>query len=255
MSGLTTTARAALGVPGIDNVDGQIHLLVPVVNVGDAALSALEVRAVRLGGAARLGPVAFPVVLGMLEGRSAASFAVRFSAAGLAVGRRYLLALTVSYASGGAVHGLQLNRYVRIPAPTVPMTAVLHARVTTVLAQNTWRYTLHNDEPADSGLYVSSLAMMVSAPVMITGTPPGWRGETDGISYVFWRAADYLHPYPNHLMPGGELAGFRLASPYTASQASAAAVSSWNHSLDAVGPLMTADAHACYVLTPYRNDQ
>jgi hypothetical protein len=125
--------------------------------------------------------------------------------------------------------------------------------VATVLAQNTWRYTLHNDEAADSGLYVSSLALMISAPVMITGTPPGWRGETDGISYVFWRAADYLHPYPHHLMPGHALSGFRLNSPYTASQASAAAISSWNHSLDAAGPVLTADVHACYVLTPYRH--
>lgn len=248
MSGLTTDARAALGAPGIENVDGQMHLLVPVVNVGDIPLSGLEVRAVKLGGAARLSPGAFPVVLGMLEGRSAASFAVRFSGASLAVGRRYLLTLTISYSCGNTVHGLQLNRYVRIPAPTPPSTTVLHARVTTVLAQNTWRYTLHNDEAADSGLYVSSLALMISAPVMITGTPPGWRGETDGISYVFWRAADYLRPYPNHVMPGQALAGFRLNSPHTESQASAAAMSSWNHSLDAAGPVLTE-----YVLTPYRS--
>jgi hypothetical protein len=247
MSGLTTDARAALGTPGIEHVDGQLHLLVPVVNVGDLPLSGLEVRAVKLGGAARLSPSAFPVVLGMLEGRSAASFAVRFSAGSLAVGRRYLLTLTISYACGNTVNGLQLNRYVRIPPAAPPATGALHARVTTLLAQNTWRYTLHNDEPADSGLYVSSLALMVSAPVMITGTPPGWRGETDGISYVFWRAADYLRPYPNHLMPGQSLAGFRLNSPHSASQASAAAMSSWNHTLDAAGPVLTD-----YVLTPYR---
>ena len=84
-----------------------------------------------------------------------------------------LLALAERFGEvGGVVHGLQLNRYVRIPAPTPRMAAPLHARVTTVVAQNTWRYTLHNDEAPDSGLYVSSLALMVSAPVMITGTPP-----------------------------------------------------------------------------------
>lgn len=254
MSGLTTAARAALGAPGIENVDGQVHLLVPVVNVGEAALSALEVRAVKLGGAVRLSPAAFPVVLGMLERRSAASFTVRFAAGALVTGRRYLLTLVINYADGGVVHGLQLSRYVRIPAPTPRMTAPLHARVTTVLAQNTWRYTLHNDEAPDSGLYISSLALMISAPVMITGTPPGWRGETDGISYVFWRAVDYLRPYPNHVMPGHELPGFRLNSPHTASQASAAAISSWNHGIDAIGPVLTADVDACYVLTPYRNE-
>ncbi|WP_338768045.1 hypothetical protein [Massilia sp. METH4] len=248
MSGLTTDARAGLGVPGIENVDGQIHLLVPVVNLGEVPLSGLEVRAVKLGGAARLSPSAFPVVLGMLEGRSAASFAVRFSAGALGVGRRYLLTLTVSHACGGATQGVQLNRYVRIPAATPGLTGALHAHVTTVLAQNTWRYTLHNDEPADSGLYVSSLALMISAPVMITGTPPGWRGETDGRSYVFWRAVDYLRPYPNHLMPGDSLSGFRLNSVHAESQASAAAMSSWNHSLDSAGPVLTD-----YVLTPYRS--
>ncbi|GGY10995.1 hypothetical protein GJV26_15260 [Massilia dura] len=253
MSGLTAAARAALGAPGIENVDGQLHLLVPVVNMGEAALSGLEVHAVKLGGAARLSPAAFPVVLGMLEARSAASFAVRFAGKGLVAGKRYLLSLVVNYTFGNVVHCLQLNRHVRIPAPSPVVVAPLHARVTTVLAQNTWRYTLHNDEAPDSGLYVSSLALMISAPVMITGTPPGWRGETDGISYVFWRAADYLHPYPNHVMPGQALAGFRLNSPHAASQASAAAMSSWNHTLDAAGPVLTADAHACYVLTPYRS--
>lgn len=247
MSGLTTDARAALGVPGIDNVDGQIHLLVPVVNMGEAALSGLEVRAVKLGGAARLSPADFPVVLGMLERRSEASFAVRFSGKGLATGKRYLLSLAITCTCGSAVQGLQLNRYVRIPAPSAPPVEKLHARATTLLAQNTWRYTLHNDEAPDSGLYVSALAMMVSAPVMITGTPPGWRGETDGLSYVFWRAADYLRPYPNHLMPGHALPGFRLNSPHTASQASAAALSSWNHRLDDAGPVLTD-----YVFTPYR---
>jgi hypothetical protein len=248
MSGLTAAARAALGVPGIENRDGQIHLLVPVVNMGEAVLSALEIRAVRLGGATRLSPAAFPVVLGMLEGRSAASFAVRFAGKGLVVGKRYLLSLTLNYTFGNEVHDLQLSRYVRISAPSPVLATPLHARVTTLLAQNTWRYTLYNDEAPDSGLYVSSLALMISAPVMITGTPPGWRGETDGNSYVFWRAADYLHPWPNQLLPGQALAGFRLNSPHAASQASAAAMSSWNHDCDAAGPVLTD-----YVLTPYRS--
>jgi hypothetical protein len=248
MNGLTATARAALGVPGIDNVDGQVHLLVPVVNTGEGALSGLEVHAVRLGGAPRHGPAAFPVVLGMLEGRSAASFAVRFAGKGLVAGKRYLLSLSLNYTLGNVVHGLQLNRYVRISAPSPALAPPLHARVTTLLAQNTWRYTLYNDEAPDSGLYVSSLALMISAPVMITDTPPGWRGETDGKSYVFWRAADYLHPWPNHLLPGQALAGFRLNSPHAASQASAAAMSSWNHGRDTAGPVL-----ADYVLTPYRS--
>lgn len=250
MTGLATAARAVLGAPGIDNVDGQIHLLVPVANVGEAALSGLEVHAVKLGGAVRVSPAAFPVVLGMLEAGSTARFTARFSAAGLAVGKRYLLSITASYScgsgAGNLVYKLHLNRYVEIPAPSPPA-AALHARVTTALAQNTWRYTLYNDEPADSGLYVSALALMVSAPVAITGTPPGWRGETDGNSYVFWRAADYLRPYPNHVMPGDSLTGFQLGCTHTASQASAVALSSWNHSTDAAGPEL-----ADYVLTPYR---
>jgi hypothetical protein len=246
MSGLTTTARAVLGAPGIENVDGQLHLLVPVRNVGEAALASLEVRAVKLGGAVRISPAAFPVVLGRLEGGAEANLTVRFGAAGLAAGRRYLLSLTVSYTAGNTVHSVTLSRQVLIPPPSPPAVAALHARVATVLAQNTWRYTLYNDEAPDSGLYVSALALMVSAPVAITGTPPGWRGHTDGISYVFWRAADYLTPYPNHLMPGQALAGFALGSPRGASQASGVALSSWNHSADAAGPEL-----ADYVLTPY----
>lgn len=249
MTGLVTAVRAMLGVPGLDNVDGHIHLLVPVVNGGEAALSGVEVRDVKLGAAARVSPVVFPVVLGMLDAGSAANVTLRFAAAGLAVGQRCLLSLTVACTTvrGGGVHAATLTRYVRIPAPSRPPAAALHARVATTLAQNTWRYTVFNEEAPDSGLYVSALALMVSAPVAITGTPPGWRGETDGNSYVFWRAADYLPPYPNHLLPGQALSGFELASTRTVSQASSAALSSWNHSADTAGPRLTE-----YVLTPYR---
>ncbi|TWI61460.1 hypothetical protein IP91_04540 [Pseudoduganella lurida] len=254
MSRLATAARVVLGAPGIVNADGELRLTVPVRNVGDTSLAGLAVRAVTLGGAVRTSPAAFPLVLGLLEAGGVATIAVRFRDPALLPGTRCLLSLTVSHfvhgaghrAAGRQVHSLVLNRCVQIPPPTCAAAATLHARVRTERAAGSWRYTLYNDEAADSGLYLSALALMVSAPVAILGTPPGWRGETDGYSYVFWRAADYLPPYPNHLMPGDVLEGFVLGSPRTAAQASAAALASWNHSADTAGPVLAGD-----VLTPY----
>jgi hypothetical protein len=246
MSPLVTAARAALGTAGIGHVEGQLHLVVPLVNVGEGALPDVEVWAAALGPASRTSPAAFPIVLGTLAAGAEASVALRFSSSGLTVGARYLLTLTAHCTAGNLVYSMNLHRYVRIPPPS-PVTAGLRARVVATLAPHAWHYALCNDEAADSGLYVSSLALMVSAPVAIVSTPPGWRGATDGISYVFWRAADYLPPYPNHLLPGQVLDGFALSSPRTGSQASRVAVSSWDHRRDVAGPSM-----ADYVPTPYR---
>lgn len=241
------TARAVLGAPAVSNVDGEIHLVLPVANTGDGPLCGLEVRALALGGAARTSPVAFPVVLGLVEAGGTVKVAARFAAAGLVVGARYLLAITVCHGAGKLVYSSHLSRYVRIPPPSEPAGATLRARIVSARRDQCWHYTLYNDAAPDSGLYVSSLALMVSAPVAIAGVPPGWRGETDGYSFVFWRAADYLPPYPNHLMPGDSLAGFVLSSPRTMSQSSLAALTSWHHSVDAAGPIV-----ADYVLTPHR---
>lgn len=240
------SVRAALGAPAVGNVDGEIHLVLPIANMGDVPLAGLEVRAIALGGAARTSPIAFPVVLGFVGVGGTVKVAARFAAAGMAVGARYLLSVTICHGAGKLVYSTHLNRYVRIPPPSAPAQATLRARIVSAQAAQCWRYTLFNDAAADSGLYVSSLALMVSAPVAIAGTPAGWRGETDGYSYVFWRAADYLPPYPNHLMPGDSLAGFALSSPRTMSQSSLAALSSWHHSVDAAGPIA-----ADYVLTPH----
>jgi hypothetical protein len=241
-------ARAVLGAPGIENVGGRIHLMVPIMNIGEAALPGLEVRAITLGTAVRASPPAFPIVPGTLGAGHVATVAARFDAAGLAVGARYLLSVTASYLQGRQAFAMTLNRYVQIPAPAQAAVPALRARVVTTVAPNTWQYTLHNDEPAGSGLNLCALALAVQAPVTITGTPPGWHGETDGISQVLWRALDPLPPYPNHVAPGRALAGFQLSSPRVASLASGAAVSSWQTAGDMAGPV-----YADYVLTPYTN--
>jgi hypothetical protein len=263
MSRLATAARIVLGAPGIANMAGELRLTVPVRNVGELPLAGLEVRAATLAGAVRTSPAAFPLVLGLLEAGGVATVAVHFHGVALPPGARCLLSLTVSHVLHGAAGQVKgaigscavgrrvqvqvLNRCVQLPQQACAAPAALHARVRTERGAGTWRYTLCNDEAPDSGLYVSALALMVSAPVTILATPPGWRGETDGNSYVFWRAADYLPPYPNHLMPGDVLDGLVLGSPYTAAQASTAALASWNHSGNKAGPMLSE-----YVPTPYR---
>ena len=247
MTALATAARAVLGAPAIENSTGQIRLTVPLMNVGDTALAGLEVLSLTLGAAPRLSPPAgqAPIVLGLLGGGAVAHLAARFAGAGLTVGARYLLTLTARYTVGNVVYGMTLNRTVQVPAPALPAQPLLRARVLSSYLAGAIQYDIHNDEPPGSGLYISSLALTVSTPVVIASTPPGWQGETDGRSYVFWHAKDYLPPYPNHLMPGQRLS-FGLTSQRSAVQASPALLSSWNHTTDAAGPVF-----ADYVLTPY----
>jgi len=251
----TVPVRVMLGAPGIEHAARELRLALHIMNVGEQALERLHVTAVTLtnapgngGGAAlRTSPVAFPIVLSTLGAGAVAHLAVRFSSAALVVGSKVLLTLTGSYVQGGASYGLTLNRYLEVPPAGAAAVPALAARLVSTTATNYWNYTLSNDETAASGLHVATLALSVAAPVTVTGTPPGWTVETDNMTYVLWRADDYLPPYPRQIAPGQSLGGFQLMSARTRSEATPAVLTAWNHALDDAGPVL-----ADYALTPYR---
>lgn len=240
-------ARVILGSPTVQRFGGEVRLTIPIMNVGENTLAPLQVTAVTLGSAPRVNPPGLPIVAGTLAASSSTEIAARFADAALATGSNQLLTIRASYVVNGTAYGLTLNRYVRVPAAGVAPPSMLKARVEASTRTNYWNYRIHNDEPAGSAQHVAAFSLSISAPVTVTGTPPGWAADTDNATYVLWFATDAALPYPSHVAPGATLDGFQLMSPRTASEASGSSLVSWDHAADQAG-LVNAE----YTLTPLR---
>lgn len=245
MATLATSVRVVLGTPLLQNFNGVLTLQLPVLNAGDAALNTLALTDLSLGTAARLSPPGFPLFLGNLGPRNTAVVLGKFSSP--PVGTRLLVTLRGSYVVNGVGYGLTLSRFVSVPAVAPPAFAALRARVSTITGNAVWNYTLHNDEPAGSTQHVASFSLQLQAPVSVTGTPQGWRAQTDSMTYVLWVSDDFQPPYPTHVAPGQALAGFQLSSPRTSSESNACSLGGWDHALDDAGLQV-----ASYVLVPRR---
>lgn len=248
MATLATAARVILGTPGIENAEGKISIVPHIMNVGDASISNVQCTDITLSSAVRISPPAgIPVVIGLIEAPGVGNVVARFSNAGLTVGAKYLLTVRVTYTISNVVYGLTLNRYIQIPPAANREVPQLNARVETSTAPNVWNYTLSNNETPGRDQYIATFSLAIAAPVTITGTPPGWAVETDGLTFVLWYADDLVMPYPHQVAPGQTLGGFQLSSPRLQSEASACTLVAWNHTTDA-GDLITGD----YAITPYR---
>ncbi len=245
MATLTTSVRVTLGNPVIEHAGGVLSLNVPLLNAGDAGLDTLALTDITLGTAARLSPPGFPLYLGNLGPRNTAAVLGKF--ASVPAGTRLLLTLRGSYSVGGIAYGLTLNRFVTVPAVSTPVLPTLRARVSTGTGNAVWNYTVHNEEPAGSNQHVASFSLQLAAPVTVTGTPPGWRAETDNAGYILWVSNDFAPPYPTHVAPGASLGGFQLTCPRTNSEANSCSLGGWDHGIDDAGLLA-----ASYVLVPRR---
>ncbi len=247
MANVAVATRTILGTPGIEQVDGQVFLNLHIMNVGEFSLERLHITGVSLDSALRTSPVAFPVVLDRIGAGSVGHLTARFASGALAAGRKYLLAVSGHYTVRGTAYGLNLNRYVQIPVTALAAQARFQARLASSLSTNYWNFLLLNDEPAGSPHHIASFSLSIAAPVDVTATPPGWAVQTDSHSYVLWYAQDVAPPYPHHVGPRQSLSGFQLMGTGTQSEATPAALTSWNHATDSAG-LVSAD----YVMTPYR---
>lgn len=247
MANVVAAASVILGAPGIEHVNGQVFLNPHIMNVGESPLSNLQITAITFGGARRISPAGFPLMVNLIGAGGSAHITARFSSGALTVGAKYLLSVSGRYTVEGTAYGLTLNRYVQLPAESAPALPSLKARLESSPSTNYWNYALFNDEPPASAQFIAAFSLAVAAPVAVTGTPDGWMVETDNISYVLWHAADYVPPYPHQIAPGRTLAGFQLMSPRTRSEASAAVLTSWNHASDQAG-LVVSD----YAMTPFR---
>ena len=245
MATLATSVKVVLGTPLIENAGGTLSLSVPILNAGAVTIGTLALSDITLGTALLLSPPGFPLFLGDLGPRNTTAVLGKF--ASVAPGTRLLLTVRGIYSVGGIGYGLTLSRFVTVPNESTPALPTLRARVSTAVGNAVWNYTLHNDEPASSNQHVASFSIQLAAPVSVTGTPPGWRAESDSSGYVLWVSDDFAPPYATHVAPGQSLGGFQLTSPRTRSESNSCSLGGWDHAVDDAGLLVTS-----YVLVPLR---
>ena len=245
MATSATSVRVVLGTPTTQHNNGVLTLSIPILNAGNVTLSTLACTDVKLGTAPCISPPVFPLHLGNVGPRNTVIALAKFT--GTTPGARLLLAVRGSYLVNGVSYGLALNRFVTVPPVTPPALPTLRARVTASTGNAVWDYTVVNSEAAGSSQHVASFSLQVAAPVTVTGTPAGWRAETDNATYVLWVSDDFAPPYATHVAPGQTLGGFQITCPRPASEAGPYSLGAWNHAIDDAG-LVAAE----YTSTPHR---
>jgi hypothetical protein len=231
--------------PTVRNSGVEVSISLPIGNTGSTPAPGVFVTGISFGSAARISPAGFPVFLGDLAVSNNVSVDARFSSTGLVIGNRYLMTVRGVYGSGAVILAFTVNRFIVVPAVSAPPVTFLQATAEVSITPNTWTYTLYNDEPATSTLYIGAFSLDLVAPVTIANTPDGWSADTDNRSYVLWYAADQQLPYPHQVSPGGSLGGFQLQSVATRSESTRYALASWDHQSNGAS-LVSFD----YVLSP-----
>lgn len=212
------------------NTGEEIIVSLTIANTGDDAALNVYLTGATLGAARRISPQNFPVYIGSLQREGSGSIGTRFSNTGLVPGQQYLLTLRGTYQAGGTL-GFVVNRYLRIPEPAPYASPRLRSHVNVLLNNATWTYTIFNDEPLGSPLYIAAFHLDIVAPTTVTGTPPGWQSESDLMTYVGWISENA------HVGPQQSLGGFEIQSPTGRSESTAYSLISWDHTLNDAGPV------------------
>ena len=216
--------------PEVLNTGKVLSFSIRVLNTGSGPAQNVIITDIALGSAVRVNPV-LPLALGDLAVDNVTAVNAGFSVDGLIVGNKYLVTVRGTYESENKIHGLALNRYIVVPVPSTPPVAFLaaHVHVDIDQVQDTWTYTVSNDEPVGSPRFVNAISLDMVAPFNVTDTPAGWAVQTDNFSYVLWYAADQALPYPHHIAPGAFLGRFQIQSARRNSESKPFSITSWNH--------------------------
>lgn len=225
--------------PTVINNESDIAVTLPILNSGQTSALSLTVVDITLRSTARLSPIELPLFIGNLATDNVSNISARFDSNGLTIGESYLLTVKGTYVLDNELFGFSVNRYIHIPAITTVPLDLLKAMVSVVHGNGLWIYTIHNDELVGSENRVATFSLDIAAPIVVTGTPPGWEVETDGTSFVLWIAADEQPPFPNHVAPENSLGGFQIQSVSGSdlSSSTAYALTSWNQDSGEVGPV------------------
>lgn len=247
----TTAPVIMIANPGVQNANGMLTVMIPIINTTSFRLDNLLCTRVWLGTAAILSPPALPLSLGHLGKSNSTSLVAKFSSSGLAIGSTLSLNLHFTYTnSNGVTQQTSANRNVAVPPVSAPAQQFLRARLL-VQPGNTntpWRYTIVNDEPPSSSQWVTSFALTLAATSPAPVAPVGWSVETDASSYVLWASGNPALPNSNQVGPGSSLAGFTISQPPSSTplrQGSPFVLTAWDRAKNSAG-LVTAD----YTIVP-----
>lgn len=108
---------------------------------------------------------------------------------------------------------------------------------------NEFSYTLFNDEPVESSLFISAWRLTVAAPVTVIGTPAGWTGFTDGKTFVQWQNPEDF-PFPHDIPPQSSLGGFVIRSTVATTDLLPYIAQSYDHDRNVFGPTFTGSTLA-----------
>jgi hypothetical protein len=221
--------------PQVLNSDGSVSFSLPILNTGSAAASNIYITEISLGSATRLDPADLPIFAGTLPIKSTILVNGRFSSAGLTAAQTFRITVQATYELEGLTYGFQVNRFAVIPAAVPPPVSFLNAQINVEEGSGVWSYKILNDEVGDSPNFINAFTLDVVAPVTVTGTPAGWKPNTDGASFVLWYAEDTQPPYPHQIAPGTFLSGFAIQSGKKSSEPTGFAVTAWNHRTNKAG--------------------
>ena len=224
------------GEPSVTNNGTELLLSVPISNIGSALAPSIFVTSVTVGGAKRTSPQDFPIFVGSLAGGSTGNLNARFLVQGMNVGQKYLLTVRGTYGKN-PVLGFALNRYITIRAVTAFPIRLLKSHVGVAVQPATWSFTIYNDEPTGSSLYIAAFSVDIVAPVAVTKSPPGWQMDTDYSTYVGWISTDQNLPFSGHVAPGMSLGGFEIQSATPRSESTSYVLTSWDHTTLQAGPV------------------
>jgi len=227
---MASKPQIGTGNATVINTGEEVIVSITVTNIGSETASKVFLTGATLGAARRISPQNFPVYIGNLTNEGSGSIGARFSTTGLTPGQQYLLTLRGTYEAGGTL-GFVVNRYVMIPQPAPYATPRLRSHVNVLLNNATWTYTIFNDEPLGSSLYIAAFHLDIVAPTTVTGTPHGWQSESDLMTYVGWISGDA------HVAPQQALGGFEIQSPTGRSESTSYSLISWDHAANNAGPV------------------
>jgi hypothetical protein len=105
----------------------------------------------------------------------------------------------------------------------------LKGRVEVEIRNGVYTYRIFNNEPQQF-IYVFHLDIK-ETPITVVATPPGWKPETDGKTYVGWFTEDQASMLPPH----GSLGGFQIRGPTTNSVTTPYSLVGWNPTLEKPG--------------------
>ena len=242
-----------LGDSSVQHIDQRILVSTPIMNSGlDGAsrvvvdsMQLLLADGVLLGNSSQL---SFPRVFTPFPAGKVAGIATRFQDTHPQTGAPINQLGPPQVRITGTIDGnlpFTFMRVVDIPPSTPIEGTPFFAEVAVGANAGVFQYLVVNTSAATSPHKIAALALDIVRPCTVTGTPPGWRVDTDGSTYVLWSAPPEVSSA--QIGGGASLRGFEITSNTSAFEGNAFVLSTWDFSASAPGPMLSD-----MIITPAR---